>query len=154
MKKTNNKTKSPTPATSTPKSARKKAPVPSKAAAAPAVSTPAPVMPAPAAPAPAFATQEKVAVNAVAPAPVKTRIVAQLDVGFGNALYIRGNGPGLSWDQGTPMECVSSDQWELVVGESSRPISFKVLLNDRIWCTGPDSVAASGSTTTIVPEFA
>ncbi len=141
MKKNKTKTKSPAPATNANKSAAKKP-----------VAKPAPVSAAPA-PAPVAAPTPG-GIKAVAAAPVQTRIVAQIDVGFGNALYIRGDGPGLSWNQGVPMDCVSNDRWELTLGESSRPISFKVLLNDATWCTGPDSVVASGSTAVINPDFA
>lgn len=108
----------------------------------------APAMTAPVSAAPA------VPVKAVAPARVQTKIIARADVGYGNALYVRGDGPGLSWNQGVPMECVASDHWELVLGACATPIAFKVLLNDMTWCAGPDSVVASGSTATIVPDFA
>ena len=93
-------------------------------------------------------------VKAVAPAKVQTRIIARVDVGYGNTLFIRGDGPGLSWSQGIPMECVSGDQWEITLDESNHPVSFKVLVNDMIWCTGQDNVVASGSTVTVTPEFA
>jgi hypothetical protein len=36
----------------------------------------------------------------VAPTTVVTTISASFDVGFGNALYVRGEGAGLSWDKG------------------------------------------------------
>lgn len=146
MKKTNTKTKSPAPATSAAKSAKKKSATAS--ATKPVTAAPPPAAPAPVAAAPASE------VKAVTPAPVQTKIVARIDVGYGNALYIRGEGPGLTWNQGVPMECVANDQWELALGESARPVSFKVLLNDQIWCTGPDAVVASGSTVTLTPEFA
>lgn len=141
MKKNTKKTRSPAPATNATKSAAKKA-APKQPLAAPAAVAPAVPAPAPA------------SVKAVSAAPVQTRIVAQVDIGFGNALYVRGDGPGLSWNQGTPMECVANDRWELTLGESSRPISFKVLLNDATWCTGADSVVASGGTAILTPEFA
>jgi hypothetical protein len=149
IKKTNTKSTSPAPATNgTKPPAKKKAPaaVTTKAVIAPAAvtTTSAPV----AAPKPV-----PPAVKPVSSAPVQTKIVANIDVGFGNALYIRGDGPGLSWSQGVRMNCVASDRWEFSVGESSRPVSFKVLLNDTTWCTGPDSTVASGATATITPEF-
>lgn len=164
-KKMTTKEKSPAPATTTPKT-RKKAskgtvakatpaavplnagpaatPVPLAPAAKPVHSTPTIVEPVPAKP----------AVKAIAPARVQTKIVARADVGFGNALFLRGDGPGLSWNEGAPMECVAADQWEYTLGESSRPVSFKVLVNDRVWASGDDQVVASGSTATITPEFA
>lgn len=146
MKKNNTKTKSPTPATSTAKPTRKKA---APEAAPKVAAAPEPRITPVAAP-----TNGVHPVKAVVPAPVQTKIVARGDVGFGNALYVRGDGPGLNWNQGVRMECTASDQWELVLGESSRPVAFKVLLNDTTWCSGPDSVVASGSTATVLPEFA
>lgn len=159
MKKSNQKSKSPAPATTPAKAKAKPAPARAVKAAKPVPTKTSSIAPEPV-PTAAIAAAVNgpanpvAAVAAVAAAPVQTRIVAQADVGYGNALYIRGDGPGLSWHQGVRMECVASDQWELVLGDSPRPISFKVLLNDITWCSGPDSVVASGSTATVTPEFA
>src|SRR5687767_12019310 len=71
-------------------------------------------------------------VSAVKSKPVATTITARVDTGFGNALYVRGDGAGLSWDNGVPMTCVKSDEWQLTLGDSSRPITFKLLVNDVI----------------------
>lgn len=138
MKKTNTKTKSPTPATKVPKSAKKSAVADLMTTLA---ETTAPI------------ANSAPAVKPVASTPVQTKIIARADVGYGNALYVRGDGPGLSWNQGVPMRCIANDQWELTIDESARPIPFKVLLNDSMWCTGPDSTVASGATVTVVPEF-
>jgi PTS HPr component phosphorylation site len=40
-----------------------------------------------------------------------TIIEAKMDVGFGNALFIRGQGAGLSWDKGQPMNCADGTTW-------------------------------------------
>jgi hypothetical protein len=155
MKKTNAKTKSSAPAASVSKPTKKKA-APAAAKSSVATNGSAPV--ATATPAkitgPATAAFEVPSVKPIASARVQTKIVARADVGFGNALFVRGDGPGLSWQQGVPMECVANDQWEISLGESARPISFKVLLNDSTWCTGPDSTVISGSTATVSPDFA
>ncbi len=146
--------KSPAPATKTVKAAAKPTPAPApkakKAApapkAAPAVKTKAaaPV----AAPAPAVP-----AVKPVAPKPVVTTISARIDIGFGNVLYIRGEGAGLSWDQGQLMANVEKDLWQVSLGESAQPVIFKFLVNDLSWNTGPDYTVASGASVTLVPEF-
>src|SRR3954469_12434810 len=82
-------------------------------------------------PAPAKRAPVKVTVNAVAPAPVVkktvpkpliTKIEAQIDVGFGNALYIRGEGPGLSWESGVLMTCVSDDRWSTSIANATSPV--------------------------------
>jgi hypothetical protein len=113
----------------------KKAP----AKAAPA-STPAPK--------PAKKAAEKKPVPATAGLTV---VVARVDVGFGNLLYIRGEGPGLSWDRGTPMDCVASDQWTWSTAAASRPFAYKVLINDEQWSAGDDFVAETGVENAISP---
>ena len=50
-------------------------------------------------------------VTAVAPIVIE----AKIDVGFGNKLFARGQGAGLSWDHGIPLECVDSQTWRLTV---------------------------------------
>ena len=142
-KKSKSKSNSPAPANKSRKAA----------AAAPAATvqatTPTPV--AMLAPAPAPASLP--AVKAVAPKPVQTTITARFDVGFGNALFIRGEGPGLSWDKGLPMECVSSDLWRVTLADSTRAFAFKFLINDTVWSAGPDFTAACGTSVTLTPEF-
>ena len=110
-KKTTTRKSSPAPATKSAAPARKKAPrftaravPPPPAAIAPAVV---------AAPPPAV-------VKPAAPKPSLTTITAQVDVGFGNTLYIRGAGGGLSWTVGLPMTCVAADLWRISL-DAARP---------------------------------
>jgi len=122
----------------TPASAPSPAPAPARPVAA--LAAPAPV-PAPT-PVPAAARR-----------PVVTTITARINIGFGNALHLRGEGPGLSWDQGVPMECIAADLWRLNLGESARGYTFKVLVNDLTWNNGPDYAVASGGVVNITPAF-
>jgi hypothetical protein len=46
-----------------------------------------------------------------------------------------------------------TDEWQLTLGESSRPITFKLPLNDITWSSGPDFTVAPGDTVTVTPEF-
>jgi hypothetical protein len=96
-------------------------------------------------PAPAVKTQAAI--------PLSTTIIAQIDVGFGNTLYIRGDGPGLSWEKGTKLACVADDKWSIVLAETSKPIVFKFLINDLTWCSGDDNVARPGATVNVSPVF-
>lgn len=82
-----------------------------------------------------------------------TTVVAQIDVGFGNTLYIRGEGPGLSWEKGVPLDCVADDKWSIFLSETFKPVVFKFLINDQTWCTGDDYVAQPGATLTVTPTF-
>lgn len=98
-------------------------------------------------------TIARAAVRKAVPKAVVTTISALVDVGFGNTLYLRGEGPGLSWEKGVPMDCKADDRWSLTLAESARPVVFKFLLNDETWCAGDDLVATSGAEVTFKPEF-
>lgn len=135
-------TKSPAPATKPASPAAKK-----KAAPSPASRDVAPIAPVSPAPSPKPVTETAAA------KPAGTTIIAKIDVGFGNALYLRGEGPGLNWAQGVVMTCLAEDQWRIMLGESARPITFKFLLNDVTWSTGPDYVVGPGETVTLTPQF-
>ncbi|HWA09063.1 MAG TPA: hypothetical protein VG838_06310 [Opitutaceae bacterium] len=93
------------------------------------------------------------AVKKSAPKAVVTAISAQVNVGFGNTLYIRGVGPGLSWDKGVAMNCVADDRWSVTVADAANPIVCKFLINDLIWCAGDDFVIAPGTKMAISPVF-
>ena len=84
---------------------------------------------------------------------VVTVITAKIDIGFGNILYLRGEGPDLSWDVGLPLECVADDQWRIALTETSKPILYKFLINDLTWSTGPDYVVEPGKKVILKPSF-
>lgn len=79
-------------------------------------------------------------------------IEAKIDVGFGNTLYLRGEGLGLSWSQGVPLTCVDGKTWKWT-GETSQLLKFKLLLNDKVWSQGEDLVANPGQRVEISPAF-
>ncbi|MGB0343964.1 MAG: hypothetical protein ACPGGJ_01090 [Coraliomargarita sp.] len=84
---------------------------------------------------------------------VETRIVARVDVGFGNALYLRGEGAGLSWEQGTLMENISPYEWAFATTRTNAPIEFKCLINDQVWADGENQTVAAGGTSISSPVF-
>jgi hypothetical protein len=90
---------------------------------------------------------------AVSSEPPATFISAKIDIGFGNHLYIRGEGPGLSWDHGLAMDCVGAGLWTVTVKHAASPVVFKLLVNDLSWSTGEDFVAEPGQSLTITPAF-
>ena len=98
---------------------------------------------------PASSTREP---RAAAATRTVTTIEAKIDIGFGNNLFVRGEGAGLSWDHGTPLKCVDSQTWQLSV-EAKAPLKFKLLLNDSVWMAGEDLVAPPGKRVAITPAF-
>jgi hypothetical protein len=132
--------KASSPAKKSASKATKKAPVKKKGAAKKATTARKQVTPA------------KGAAPAAGAAPVTT-IIAQVDVGWGNAVYLRGEGGGLSWEKGVPMD-YSEDGWIWSTNSVSEPITFKFLRNDEEWAEGDDLTVAPGGTSLSSPSFA
>ena len=80
--------------------------------------------------------------RATSPAP-ETTIKAKIDVGFGNNLFVRGQGAGLSWERGVPLTCVDGQTWQWS-GKADDRLTFKLLLNDSVWAKGEDIIAKQG----------
>ncbi len=109
-------------------------------------------------PAPAVTVATKMPVTVapakkqIAAAVAAITIEAKIDVGFGNKLFVRGQGAGLSWDHGIPLECVDSKTWRLTVPATDN-LQFKLLINDSEWAKGEDVVAAPGKRVQVIPAF-
>jgi hypothetical protein len=82
-----------------------------------------------------------------------TKVVARIDVGLGNALFIRGQGDGLAWDKGTPLLCQNASSWVWSTGQATGKVAFKLLLNDVTWAQGDDIVVEAGKKIEVVPRF-
>ncbi len=111
------------------------------------------------APAKAAAKRSKPAKAAPKPLPVvpatpkMTTITARIDIGFGNTLYLRGEGPGLSWNQGVALDCVDDDKWSITLPATHRAVIFKFLVNDLTWSAGSDYIVEPGAAVVVVPSF-
>jgi hypothetical protein len=82
-----------------------------------------------------------------------TRVLIKYNVGFKNNLYIRGHGPGLTWDRGVLLKNVGPDEW---VWEPSTPIAnceFKVLINDEKYEQGENHRISGGKLFQYTPKF-
>jgi hypothetical protein len=86
--------------------------------------------------------------------PAKTKIVAHIDCGFTNSLFIRGEGiSSLSWDKGSQMKNIGPSEW---LWETDRPFStmqFKVLVNDQWYEQGDNHSVAFGQEIKFTPQF-
>jgi hypothetical protein len=84
----------------------------------------------------------------------RVSVTANADIGFGNYLYIRGDGCGLSWNRGVQMDPIASDSWywECKCDCDRKYFEFKVLINDELWSVGENFVAI-GEKNEIVPKF-
>jgi hypothetical protein len=135
MKKITKPAKTPAPAT------KPIAPAPAlKSTVAPKIKQPAAVSPA----APAIVTKPKAS---------RVTIIAAIDVGFGNSLFVRGDEPTLSWTKGLALGNISESKWEIVLTGVEKPVAFKLLINDGAWSTGENFLASPGDTVTVTPSF-
>jgi hypothetical protein len=87
------------------------------------------------------------------PVATTTTIVASIDIGFGNQLFVRGEGAGLSWDRGILLQNVAADKWQVSLQSNGSPLTFKFLVNDLTWNFGDDYVVEPGSTVSLTPVF-
>lgn len=63
-----------------------------------------------------------------------TRLVTTAYIGIGNRLYLRGEGPGLSWEKGVPLQFVSIGKWRWETPDATAPIKAKLYKNDAVEC--------------------
>ena len=78
---------------------------------------------------------------------------ARCDVGFGNALYIRGSGAGLNWDRGIVLKNTAPDLWAWETDCPFDSCEFKLLLNDVQYETGENHFLEFGNTVRYSPRF-
>ena len=83
-----------------------------------------------------------------------TLVKARIDVGLGNTLFIRGQGNGLTWEKGQPLNCVDASTWLWSTSQARDQVEFKLLLNDQVWAGGPNLVVQAGRQVEITPAFA
>ncbi|MCA9521366.1 MAG: hypothetical protein KC609_10350 [Myxococcales bacterium] len=81
--------------------------------------------------------------DAVAGLTVELRV--RYDVGQGNSIVLRGDGPGLSWDADKPCVLGGGSLWVCSVGGVTQPFKFKPVFRygngDIVWPEGPDWIA-------------
>ena len=83
-----------------------------------------------------------------------TIAVFKCDIGFGNTLFIRGEGsPYLNWEWGKPLAFDEKTQGWVYKSTSRAPIAFKVLINDQQWSNGDNFMLIPGGRQFFDPQF-
>lgn len=82
-----------------------------------------------------------------------TRLLTTAYIGIGNKLFIRGDGPGLSWDKGVPMQFVSIGKWGWSTHEAAGPVRVKLLKNDETAALTGDLTLEPGRHTEVTALF-
>ncbi len=80
-------------------------------------------------------------------------IVARVNVGWGNSVYLRGKGGALNWDVGIPMYCAGDDRWVWCCHADQAPTQFKFLRNDQDWSLGENEIMSGADIVVCSPKF-
>ncbi len=82
-----------------------------------------------------------------------TVVEAKIDVEQGNAVFIRGQGEGLSWEKGQPLNRGFGGSWIWASSKARGRLLFKLLLNDEVWSKGEDFAVEAGKMVLVAPAF-
>ena len=82
-----------------------------------------------------------------------TSVVANVMIGIGNKPYVRGEGPGLSWEEGVAMNFVEIGKWAWSPSRKNASLTIQIYRNDE----DPDNTGKHeikpGEKFEITPEF-
>lgn len=82
-----------------------------------------------------------------------SRLQVHYDAGFGNALFLRGEGAGLNWDKGIQLKNEGPTSWYWETDSLFDAIECKVVLNDQQYELGPNHRLLHGEWLDYAPSF-
>ena len=82
-----------------------------------------------------------------------TSVVANVMIGIGNKPFLRGEGPGLSWDEGMPMNFVEIGKWAWSPTRKNATLTVQVYRNDEDADQGGKYEVKPGEKVEITPDF-
>ncbi|HEX9783793.1 MAG TPA: hypothetical protein VGA56_13800 [Opitutaceae bacterium] len=82
-----------------------------------------------------------------------TSVVATAYIGIGNKLYVRGEGPGLDWERGVPMQFLAIGKWGWTTTDAGGPVTCRIFRNDETPMLDADVVISPGEKAEITPQF-
>lgn len=92
-------------------------------------------------------SDEKVDQNAT------TTVVANVMIGIGNKPFLRGEGPGLSWDEGVSMNFIEIGKWAWSPPRKNASLTVQVYRNDQDPDKGGKVEVKPGQKLEITPDF-
>jgi hypothetical protein len=81
-------------------------------------------------------------------------VVAKIIIGIGNKVHVRGEGPGLSWDEGVPMSFLEIGKWSWSPANKSVPLVVQLYKNDEEPDANGKIKLEPGENVEISPDFA
>ena len=82
-----------------------------------------------------------------------TTVVANVMIGIGNKPYLRGEGPGLSWEEGVPMNFIEIGKWAWSPSRKNASLTVQVYRNDQDPDKGGKIEVKPGQKLEITPDF-
>ncbi len=82
-----------------------------------------------------------------------TSVIANVKIGIGNKPYLRGEGVGLSWDEGVPMNFIEIGKWAWTPPRKNAALTVQVYRNDEDPDKGGKIEVKSGEEIEITPDF-
>lgn len=83
----------------------------------------------------------------------QTKITVHALIGIGNKPYLRGDGPGLSWERGIAMDFVEIGKWEWKSMRAKEPFKYQIWLNDQKPAEGDVLEVEPGDNASMSPRF-
>ena len=82
-----------------------------------------------------------------------TTVVANVMIGIGNKPYLRGDGPGLSWEEGVSMNFIEIGKWAWSPPRKNASLTVQLYRNDKDPDKGGKIDVKPGQKLEITPEF-
>ncbi|MGH8016957.1 MAG: hypothetical protein ACREIA_01495 [Opitutaceae bacterium] len=82
-----------------------------------------------------------------------TSVVATAYIGIGNKLFVRGEGPGLTWERGVPMQFLAIGKWGWTTTDAGGPVICRIFRNDETPMLDADVIISPGEKAEITPRF-
>ena len=82
-----------------------------------------------------------------------TSVIANVMIGIGNKPFVRGEGPGLSWDEGVSMNFIEIGKWAWSPPRKNSPLTIQIYRNDEDPDKGGKYEIKAGEKFELTPEF-
>lgn len=82
-----------------------------------------------------------------------TSVVANVMIGIGNKPYLRGEGPGLNWDEGVPMNFIEIGKWAWSPSRKNASLTVQLYRNDNDPDQSGKVEVKAGEKIEITPQF-
>ncbi len=82
-----------------------------------------------------------------------TSVVANVMIGIGNKPFLRGEGPGLNWDEGVPMNFIEIGKWAWSPPRKNASLTVQVFRNDNDPDQSGKIEVKAGEKIEITPKF-